>query len=299
MKRTKVFLTGIAVIITAVTFTLPVSAEEPNDSDGDGVPDYQDLCPGTTGDDLLKWHGTNRWKWDGTEWRTDRSRGQGKGPKVSYTMDQTRGCNCNQILDWLQNYDPDEFGQMLGHRKFGCSNSIMQEFLAAPKDWILPDNPIYLMLVRSPGENNTYFDLQISGVGEGYNIIDGVWPAWCADSHIFIYYYTVYEPDVRSSLDPDLGEKCEHCTDDEQWNYVNYILNHKHPEAEWWEIQAAIWYFTDDDPDYNGWRTEIADLMIADALENGADFHPQVGQLGAVILDNGPDVQLVFLEVDP
>jgi hypothetical protein len=304
MKRLKVFVIATTVVITAAAFTLPASAQD-NDSDSDGVPDYQDLCSNIdTQQDEPTPHGTNRWKFNLSEtlWVQENPKGKGKGPQIVFTIQQTRGCNCNQILTWLQENHPEEFGQMQGHRKFGCSTSIMQDFASlSVKDWNLPDSPIGLRLEESsPGIiNDTYFDLKIWDVGEGYDIYDGIWPAWCADSDVFIYQRTDYTPYVRSSLDPDLGYKCEHCTDDEKWNYVNYILNHKHPEADWMDIQTAIWYFTDKDPFYQYGYSEKAEAMVKDAVDNGAGFYPQKGQLGAVILDNGPDIQLVFLEVDP
>lgn len=171
--------------------------------------------------------------------------------------------------------------------------------VSGPKDWILPTDPIRMNIEQFPGLSNTYFDLNLWEVGTGYDIYDGVWTAWCADSHVYIYTNRNYNPSVYSSLDAELGNKCDYCSDDERWNYVNYILNHKDPEASWREIQAAIWYFTDEDPDYRGYWTSRSEAMIEDALANGSDFRPREGQFGAVILASGEDVQLVFLEVDP
>jgi len=82
------------------------------------------LCEETTIDDFDL--GTNRWMWDGEEWIT--SLPNGKGPKRSYTIEQTQGCSCEQILAWLHENYPEEFGEMKGHWKFGCSISVMDYF---------------------------------------------------------------------------------------------------------------------------------------------------------------------------
>jgi hypothetical protein len=66
--------------------------------------------------------GTNRWIWDGSDWVTNSPKG--KGPEVDFTMEQTHGCSCFQILATYD--DPME-----GHYKFGCSQSVLEEFIAS------------------------------------------------------------------------------------------------------------------------------------------------------------------------
>ena len=161
-----------------------------------------------------------------------------------------------------------------------------------PKFWDLPSDPVQTRAY--PGTSNTYFDMQLWEVGSGFDISDGFWPAWCVDSHVYIYYGTDYTADVYSSYDPNLpGWAC----DDEQWDYINYILNHKNPAADMLDIQSAIWYFAD--AGYPMPTDPEAAAMVNDALANGACFKPVAGQIGAVILAIGPNVQLVFIEVDP
>ena len=46
----------------------------------------------------------------------------GKGPMRSYTTVDTAGCSCEQIID--------ELGVGLGHNMFGCSISVMDDWLA-------------------------------------------------------------------------------------------------------------------------------------------------------------------------
>jgi parallel beta-helix repeat protein len=92
------------------------------DADQDGVFDPDDLCPGTAPDAPTVDLGINRWIWDGDDWITKSPKG--KGPETDFTMEQTYGCSCFQILDTYDN-------PMEGHRKFGCSQSVLEEFIAS------------------------------------------------------------------------------------------------------------------------------------------------------------------------
>lgn len=150
-----------------------------------------------------------------------------------------------------------------------------------------------------PGGNN-YFDLQLSNIGPGYDINNGVWDAWCADSHVYIYTGTTYaDTKVWMSNDPNLATECPYCVDDEHWDKVNYILNHIPAGFTWQEVQAAIWYFTDATPIYGGFWTTNSQLLVDAANANGAGYQVPPGGWIAVIMDNGSDVQLTFLVVDP
>lgn len=166
------------------------------------------------------------------------------------------------------------------------------------KDWVLPSDPVGLRINAYPGTSNNYFDLKLWNVGTGYDISDGVWTGWCADEHVFISLGTNYTADVYSSLDPDLSSKCDYCGNDEQWDYVNYILNNKLSGASANDIQQAIWYFTDAGTSLPSEGTK-ARAMVDDALTYGEGFFPVEGQIGAVILAVRESVQLVFIEVDP
>lgn len=115
------------------------------DADNDGVCDSADLCSGTGTDVLTVSLGTNRWIWDGNKWVTGPIPGKGKGPQLSYTIDQTHGCSCTQILDWLHANYPALYGNMEGQYKFGCSISIMNDFisLTKPKTFTATDSLYY------------------------------------------------------------------------------------------------------------------------------------------------------------
>jgi len=71
--------------------------------------------------------GTNRWVFDGEDWVTTQP--NGKGWDKSFSIEDTYGCNCEQILTWLHENYPEEYGEMKGHWKFGCSISVLEDFI--------------------------------------------------------------------------------------------------------------------------------------------------------------------------
>jgi len=48
---------------------------------------------------------------------------EGTGPEAAFTVQDTGGCSCTQIVDAL--------GLGEGHRKFGCSLGVMRGWVAA------------------------------------------------------------------------------------------------------------------------------------------------------------------------
>ena len=97
-----------------------------NDLDGDGICGDVDACADTAVPDGVPTValGTNRWSdvdGDGI-FDTVLPKGGGKGPKRSYSMTDTQGCSCEQIIDAFDLGD--------GHTKFGCSISAMDDWVA-------------------------------------------------------------------------------------------------------------------------------------------------------------------------
>jgi hypothetical protein len=80
---------------------------------------------------------------------------------------------------------------------------------------------------------------------------------------------------------------------EDDWNRINYILNHKPDGATIMEIQKAIWHYTDglvpDNP--------TTQAIVDDADANGGDYEPGVGDVIAVILFIGENNQCTFFEV--
>jgi cysteine-rich repeat protein len=104
--------------------TCPLDAA--NDADGDGVCGNVDACANTTATDPAAGVpslglGTNRWADLDGDGIFDTSPPNGNGPALSFTIQDTAGCNCAQIIVAL--------GLGLGHTKFGCSISAMESWI--------------------------------------------------------------------------------------------------------------------------------------------------------------------------
>jgi len=93
------------------------------DEDGDGVPNNLDYCPATVIPESVPTVqlGTNRWALVDGDGYFDTTAPNGKGPKRSYSVADTAGCSCEQIIDAL--------GLGKGHQKFGCSNGAMDNWV--------------------------------------------------------------------------------------------------------------------------------------------------------------------------
>jgi hypothetical protein len=96
-----------------------------NDADGDGVCGDVDLCAGTTIPEAVPTNGlgVNRFALVDGDGVFDTVLPTGSGPGRSYTIADTRGCSCAQIIA-ARNLGA-------GHRKFGCSISAMDDWIAA------------------------------------------------------------------------------------------------------------------------------------------------------------------------
>jgi len=93
------------------------------DSDGDGVTDNLDVCPGTMipeGAAMVKL-GVNNWALFDDDRVFDTTSSKGKGPQLSFDIFDTAGCSCEQIVE------AQHLGE--GHMKFGCSIGAMQNWV--------------------------------------------------------------------------------------------------------------------------------------------------------------------------
>jgi hypothetical protein len=94
------------------------------DDDGDNVDDNVDQCMNTVIPESVptstRGLGSNRW----TLGNADGSFTQGppqSGRTLSFTTTDTKGCSCEQIISAQ--------GLGKGHSKFGCSNSVMMDWI--------------------------------------------------------------------------------------------------------------------------------------------------------------------------
>jgi len=154
------------------------------------------------------------------------------------------------------------------------------------------------MPVRIEVSNGTesYFNTKLMDVPSGYDVTNGTYFGWCVDIRTEMARSpATHQVFLYSSIDPP-GELA-----DEEWDMVNYILNHKQGTAQ--DIQQAIWYFIHMDGNYAPTSTVAWDI-INDALANGDGFIPGYGQTLAVIcyptilFPGQPDVQVSIIEVE-
>jgi hypothetical protein len=95
----------------------------PNDDDCDGILNSDDLCANTSiPEDVPTVElGVNRWALVDEDGNFDTRLPAGKGHKRSYSISDTAGCSCEQIIA--------EMGLGAGHTKFGCSISAMNDWI--------------------------------------------------------------------------------------------------------------------------------------------------------------------------
>lgn len=142
---------------------------------------------------------------------------------------------------------------------------------------------------------SSYFETNVSNVAPGYDVENGIYSGWCVDVRTPMARSPAkHEVLLYSSLAPP-GELTA-----EQWDMVNYILNHKQGIAA--DVQQAIWYFVHMDGGYTPTR-DVAWLMVNDALANGEGFEPDNGEIAAVIcypaiLFPSEEVQISIIEVN-
>jgi Thrombospondin type 3 repeat len=95
------------------------------DDDGDGIADGDDACGQTSipeaGVPSVSL-GTNRFALTDGDTTFDTNAPNGKGPRRTFTIADTAGCSCEQIIAAL--------GLGEGHVKFGCSISAMEDWIA-------------------------------------------------------------------------------------------------------------------------------------------------------------------------
>lgn len=140
------------------------------DLDDDGILNEDDLCPDTVSD-TGSWDeswGTNRWQYmseDGSEGWYQNKPGK-KGAKVAtfaYGLEYTYGCSGQQILDLLT----EALGEnaMNGHRKFGLSSGLLEEFHADMNDGVLDGRYLIESLdVSGKGTPTTSAFTSVAGV---------------------------------------------------------------------------------------------------------------------------------------
>jgi len=127
-----------------------------------------------------------------------------------------------------------------------------------------------------------------------YDVWNGDWLGWCGEMWVGLTPDVPYSIRLWSSILPGLPPRLQH----DRWDNINYLLNHKHPDATAMDIQTAIWLIRGDLKVLpTGYPLSLE--MYNDAMLNGNDWYPGSGDWIAVILETPERVQLCFIEVDP
>jgi chitodextrinase len=158
----------------------------------------------------------------------------------------------------------------------------------------LPPGPI-TMYVQYPG-SQSYLDTQLKNISCGYDVQNGTFIDWCGGKYVYInpnhdytntHLYSIYNTSMPSYL----------------WHHnfskINYILNHKVQNIDWWQVQYAIWYlldYGDSGLNTDGWS------MVQNASLYGDSYSPTYFDIIGIVADAGQNVQRQFLElrlIDP
>jgi hypothetical protein len=176
----------------------------------------------------------------------------------------------------------------------------------------LPTGPITMKVGSQygPGPLGTYFDVSLSNVPAGYDIYDGTFGIWCGDKVASIYLGSTHTVDVISSLGPIPGDLT---ITKEELAKINWLFNHLPDyfpgitladmatwytghETDWEMIQNAIWALKGEIPVPTG--ISPVTTMYNDA-QPWDDYQVLPGQWAAVLFWDNPQVQVLFVMVDP
>lgn len=141
----------------------------------------------------------------------------------------------------------------------------------------LPPDPVTMQVVYEL--TSSEFITTLFGVPAGYDVSNGPYPGWCIDYRNPIPINTDILVKLYSSYCPP-----GHLEDD-NWDLVNYLLNHKSAGADWYDIQTAIWGLINFGNPAPPPSDPLGQGMVANAIANGNDFVPGPGQIVAVICD--------------
>ncbi len=154
------------------------------------------------------------------------------------------------------------------------------DLILAP--WMnIPPEATYTITAWDPATSNSYVEVTLSDIPEGYEIINGVYPSSCADHTTAINLEFPYQMNMYSSLYPD---QLPVFAQSDKWEKINWLYNHLdwYPGYEWFDIQGFIWLY--DNPAWDGLAlgtmpalTELTEKMKQDADTYGADYKVPLG----------------------
>ena len=148
--------------------------------------------------------------------------------------------------------------------------------------------PTNLVTIEVFDGGESYFNTLLWGVSPGYDVSNGYHVGWCVDRRFTIARKIPIVATLYSTQNPPLF------LEDQRWDMVNYILNHK--QGEMTDVQEAIWHFVNFVGNYTP-TTVSAKEMVNDANLHGAGFVPRTGQVVAVICYPAYGTQITLIEV--
>lgn len=169
----------------------------------------------------------------------------------------------------------------------------------------LPDEEITITVgtQSGPGIMGTYFDISLSGVGEGFDISNQTYGVWCGDHDELIYLGQTYQVTAQSSLANVLPE--DFTLTREQLDKINFFYNslpelipgyeYNNPSAYWEDIQNTFWALAGDEYTSNDNIENY--LNYVNQYAEGYKVPP--GGYAAILFWNSPNVQIIFTVVDP
>jgi hypothetical protein len=101
--------------------------------------------------------------------------------------------------------------------------------------------PLDLVTMKAVYGEESYFDITLSDIPLGYDIIDGIYPGWCVQKTIHMTQKVNHTVLLYSSYDLSLPDDFQNM----KWDKINYLLNHKHGSNN--SVQKAIWYYTNNE----------------------------------------------------
>jgi hypothetical protein len=150
----------------------------------------------------------------------------------------------------------------------------------------IPPEEILITMCVSEGIDS-YFDMNLTDVPTGYDVVNGIYPGWCIQKNMRMSQGVNHRVRLYLSYDPNLPEDYK----SQNWSKINYIINNKQGDRK--TIQDAIWHYS---CNYDDQFNSDVQAIIDDADQNGLDFIPKEGELVAIILDGANTVQRTFFE---
>jgi hypothetical protein len=160
---------------------------------------------------------------------------------------------------------------------------------AATPNVRLPSARVYM---QADYGTTYWFDITLTGIPLGQDISNGSYHGWCVqkDMKMSDATHSVY---LKSSYDFENLSVGFQSIGQENWNKINYIINHRNGVSRN-NTQIAIWNITDN-VDLSGYNDSKALVNAAEMY--GTDYVPAIGEKLAVPLIGVTTIQLAFLEL--